>query len=126
MHITINNESREPIYSQIVSQVRLGVASGELEAGHKLPSVRELARTLSLNPNTVAKAYTDLERAGVVRSRRGHGTFISDSLRSLTREEVERFVRDRAESLVAEARRLGLTRQHLLAELIRAFSTIPE
>ena len=119
MNITIDNDSREPIYSQIVSQVKLGIASGKMLAGHKLPSVREMAKILSLNANTIARAYSELERDGVVRSRRGHGTFVTETVKALTREERERFVRDKSEALIAEAKRIGMSKRHLMTELIR-------
>lgn len=66
-----------PIYRQIQDQIRLGIASGQLRAGEQLPTVRALAVELSVNPNTVIKAYNELERDGVVRTEQGTGTFVA-------------------------------------------------
>ena len=67
-----------PIHAQIVAQIRLLVAAGQVVPGQQLPTVRDLAQTLHLNPSTVAKAYAALERAGVIITRRGAGSFVAD------------------------------------------------
>jgi GntR family transcriptional regulator len=73
---TINTGSDTPIYRQITDQVRLAVATGRLTVADQLPSVRALAEELVLNPNTVARAYTDLAREGLIESKPGRGVFI--------------------------------------------------
>ena len=73
----LNTHSGVPIYRQIQDQVRYGIASGQLQSGEQLPTVRALAVELSVNPNTVIKAYTELELAGVVTSEQGTGTFVA-------------------------------------------------
>src|SRR2546425_6542917 len=73
----LNPDSRVPIYRQIEDQVRYAIASGHLKSGEQLPTVRQLAVDLSVNPNTVIKAYTELERDGVVTTEQGTGTFVS-------------------------------------------------
>jgi GntR family transcriptional regulator len=75
--IRIEPLSQDPIFEQISFQVKGAVSRGELEAGDKLPSVRELARELSVNPNTVVRAYDGLERDGVIARRQGTGCFIT-------------------------------------------------
>ena len=77
MLITINNTSHRPIYLQIVDEVRRAIAMGSLQPEDPLPSVRQTAVDLRVNPNTVSQAYRELERAGVVHVRRGRGTFVT-------------------------------------------------
>jgi molybdate-binding protein/DNA-binding transcriptional regulator YhcF (GntR family) len=91
MNFRIDEQSERPIYSQIIEQVRVGVASGELVPGAKLPTVRQLAVDLGVHVNTVARAYSDLERSGVVTTRPGLGTFValqSDDRRLLAERET--------------------------------------
>jgi GntR family transcriptional regulator len=88
MLITINEKSGKSIYEQIVWQVEQLVYLGVLSKGDRLPSVRDLAVEISVNPNTVAKAYTHLENSGVIYSVRGRGTFISGDVREdIVKEE---------------------------------------
>src|SRR5947208_9999828 len=75
----LDPRSGVPIYRQIQDQIRYGIASGLLNLGEQLPTVRSLAVELSVNPNTVIKAYTELERAGVLTTEQGSGTFVSGS-----------------------------------------------
>ncbi len=118
MWFHINSASGIPIYLQLVQQVEQAVASGLLTAGQQLPSVRDLALQLTINPNTVARAYRELERSGVVLTTRGRGTFVADAaaraLAAGRRETVEAFVR----RVAAESRRLGVEPE-ALAELLK-------
>ena len=81
MHFTI--DFSQPLYEQILDQVRSAVAKGEVALGEKIPSVRELAQVLKVNPNTVMRAYQELERDGITEKRRGQGTFITTSPHSI-------------------------------------------
>lgn len=74
---TLSDQSGVPIYRQIQDLIRFGIASGRLRPGEQLPTVRALAVELSVNPNTVIKAYTELEREGIVTTEQGTGTFVS-------------------------------------------------
>src|SRR5262249_36204508 len=74
---SLNPNSGVPIYRQIQDQIRYGIASGRLQPGEQLPTVRALAVDLSVNPNTVIKAYTELERQGVLTTEQGSGTFVA-------------------------------------------------
>src|SRR5262245_53540439 len=74
---SLDQKSGVPIYRQIQDQVRYGIASGSLRAGEQLPTVRSLAVDLAVNPNTVIKAYTELERQGVLTTEQGSGTFVA-------------------------------------------------
>ena len=107
MQIHISQNDGTPIYQQVVSQVKLLVASGRLKDGQQLPVVRKLAEQLLINPNTVARAYRELEAAGIVTSRRGAGVFVSDGGSPLSRKEKNRILNERIDGLLAEATQLG-------------------
>jgi GntR family transcriptional regulator len=107
-----------PIYVQIADQVKRLVASGRLAPGEELPPIRALAERLLVNPNTVARAYRELELAGVVTKRRTAGTFVSEDATPLGRAERLAIVAGRADALLAEARQLGVGLDELL-DLVR-------
>lgn len=107
MQIRISQDDGTPIYQQLISQIKLLISSGRLTAGEQLPAVRKLAETLIINPNTVARAYRELESAGAVVSRRGSGVFVSDSGSPLSRREKNRLLNDRIDALLTEAVQLG-------------------
>jgi GntR family transcriptional regulator len=115
MWFHIDPSSGTPIYRQIVDQVRQAVASGVLRPGDRLPSVREMAVELAVNPNTIAKAYQELERDGVVETPRGKGSFIADRDHTLSREERLRQFTEAADKLVADAYRLGIDAETALS-----------
>ena len=98
-----------PMYLQIVEQVRRAIAAGALRANDELPSVRALALEHLINPNTVARAYLELEHAGLVAKRRGAGTYVSDAARALGEKYRARAVRELLEKAVAAAEEFGLT-----------------
>jgi GntR family transcriptional regulator len=107
MHLQILPASGTPIYLQIVNQMKYLVGSGRLEPGEEVPPIRALAEQLTINPNTVARAYLELERAGVVVKRHGSGTFVADSPPQVTKSQRRRILGQRADALLAEARQLG-------------------
>jgi GntR family transcriptional regulator len=106
IHISANDGV--PIYLQIVNQVKYLVAAGRLVAGEELPPIRVLAEKLLVNPNTVARAYRELEAAGVVEKRRTAGTFVAEGGSPLARRERLKIVTERVDALLAEARQLGI------------------
>jgi len=106
MQLRISPADGAPIYLQIVNQVKYLVASGRLAPDEQLPPVRKLAEQLMVNPNTVARAYRELEAGGVVTSRRGAGVFVSDSGSPLARREQKRILTERVDVLLAEARQM--------------------
>jgi len=113
MWFHIDPSSGTPIYRQIVDQVRQAVAGGTLRPGDRLPPVRDLAVELAVNPNTVARAYQDLERDGVIETSRGRGTFVASGAAKVAEaERVERLgpVLDR---VIAEAYLLGISEDDL-------------
>ncbi|CAH0120494.1 MULTISPECIES: GntR family transcriptional regulator [unclassified Paenibacillus] len=98
----------QPLYEQILDQVRSSIAKGEIELGEKMPSVRELAQQLRMNPNTVMRAYQELERDGLTEKRRGQGTYVTSSL-----ERVQSFRQDLAaryiDTFLDQMKSLGLS-----------------
>lgn len=113
LNIVISTGSNTPIYRQITDQVRLAVATGRLAVSDQLPSVRALAEELVLNPNTVARAYMDLAREGLIESRPGRGVFIIRKRKVFTREEGRRRLEPLIESLIGEAMAMDFTREEL-------------
>ena len=109
MYIQISLTDGVPIYRQIVNQVKYLVASGQLLPGEELPSVRALAQQLLVTPNTVVKAYRELEVEGVLRKRRGAGTYVSESDSPLARDERRKILAQRADILLTEARQMSFT-----------------
>lgn len=101
--LQIATGSSVPIYRQIVDQIRCAVAAGQLAIGDKLPSVRTLAERLVVNPNTVAKAYNDLVRDGVIESRHGLGVFVARRRSIYTRAERVRRLEAALDNFLSEA-----------------------
>ena len=108
MQIHITSNDGVPIYVQIVNQVKQLVASGRLTAGDEIPPIRGLAEQLVVNPNTVARAYLELERAGIVTKRHGTGTYIAEAVRLMAQRDRVKALRPRVDALVTEARHLGV------------------
>jgi GntR family transcriptional regulator len=112
--ITINLTDGVPIYRQIVNQVKYLVASGLLLPGEELPPIRTLALQLKVTPNTVVKAYGELEIAGVIHKRQGSGTFVSERRPQLALRERRRVIEQRIDALLAEAHQLNFTADDVL------------
>jgi GntR family transcriptional regulator len=107
-----------PIYSQIERNLRAAIASGRLRVGDQLPTVRQLAVDLSVNANTVARVYTDLERQGILETRRGVGSFISASpSRARSAGEHQRRLRAFVTRVLADAGAAGFTVEELVTQL---------
>ena len=125
MTIAIDPQSAEPIFEQIVFQVKGAVARGELRPGDKLPSVRELARSASVNPNTVSRSYELLERDGVIVRRQGAGCFIKQAAdNGLLQRERRRQLAERMQRVVTEGYHLGCTADDIRAALDRALADL--
>src|SRR5438132_14030571 len=103
MMFRVRHDSPIPIYEQIVTQVTFGIASGGLEVGTLIPSVRELAQRLLVHPNTVARAFQELERQGVVASRRGRGMEVTPEAPAACRKLRQDIVRGRIREALREA-----------------------
>ena len=103
-----------PVYRQLIDQVRAGVASGTLAAGDQLPTVRQLAVDLAINPNTVMRAYRELEFGGMLETHQGTGTFISDKKIEKKSSERERQLAQMASEFAARAGAAGFTLEELI------------
>ena len=115
MDITINLTDGVSIYRQIVNQVKYLVASGLLLPGEELPPIRTLALQLRVTPNTIVKAYGELEGSGVIHKRQGSGTFVSEGRPpQVALRERRRVIEQRIDALLAEAHQLNFTADEIL------------
>jgi GntR family transcriptional regulator len=118
VQIRISSQDGVPIYLQILNQIKYLVASGRLLPGDELPSIRVLAEQLVVNPNTVARAYRELEAAGIVAVKRASGTFIAEAASPLDRQEQLRILTERVDALLADARQMNVPLEDVL-DLVR-------
>jgi GntR family transcriptional regulator len=114
MQLRISNTDGTPIYQQIVAQVRHLIAAGRLEPGEELLPIRTLAEQLTVNPNTVARAYLELERTGVVTKRHGSGTYVSEMASTVPQREKLKMIRQRVDALLVEAAHLDIELKTLI------------
>jgi GntR family transcriptional regulator len=114
---SLNPINGVPFYKQIILQVEMAIADGRLRAGEQLPTVRSLAVDLQVNPNTVARAYSELEIRGIVATQQGSGTFISDKKVQLSEVERERVLAEVTRSFVTQAASYGFSIRELVAYL---------
>lgn len=108
MQLHLSTSDGVPIYLQIVNQVKYLVASGRLTPDEELPPIRTLAEQLLINPNTVARAYRELELAGVVTKRRTTGTYVSAAGSPLAKRQRIKILTQRVDALLAEARQMNI------------------
>lgn len=125
MQIRISANDGVPIYLQIVNQVKYLVSAQRLLPGEALPSVRKLAEQLVINPNTVARAYRELEAAGVLCTRRGAGVYVSDNGSPLARSEHTKILSERIDVLLAEARQMDVDLDSLIALIHKRSRRLP-
>ena len=111
--IVISTGSKVPIYKQITDQVWQAVVTGKLHVGDQLPSVRALAEELVVNPNTIARAYADLTRDGLIESRAGRGVFIVHKRKVFTHEEGWRRLEPLIDTAIGEGMALDFTHEEL-------------
>lgn len=124
----IRPESGEPIYMQLIRQIKNAVTSGTLPVGTQLPTVRQLAADLVVNPNTVARAYRDLHKDGVLENTQGRGTYVKLASSTLIDAEKTRRLQSMFDQLIAEARLLAVSDEQLqkqLKESLRHYSRQP-
>lgn len=120
----LNLSDPTPLYAQLDRAIRSGISIGRLPADTQLPTVRQLSVDLCINANTVAKVYRDLERAGIVETRRGIGTFIkSPAPKAMAKAERDRLLTVLADRFLAEAASLGFSADQLLAHLVNKQAT---
>ena len=123
--IQVNFNSGEPVTRQVVAQIKWMVASGQLQPGEKLPSVRDLSKQLKVNPTTVTRIYGELSAESVIVLRQGQGAFVSTQSTTTNRVEARKQVRELIRRMLSEAVRLGMNEeaiQKLIATEIKKIS----
>jgi len=115
MEFRIDPSSRLPIYRQLTNQLREAVARGRLKPQERLPSVRDLSRALVVNPNTIARVYTELEREGILNTRPGLGVFVAQPRAELTRKVRKERLLEMLDRLLTEAVHLGFSAEEVIA-----------
>ena len=114
MEFSIDSSSRLPIWQQLCQQVREAIARGKLQPGDRLPSVRELSRTVVVNPNTIARVYTELEREGVLNTRPGLGAFVAEHVSEQSAKVRKERFQEALNHFLTEAVHLGFTAEDVV------------
>lgn len=118
----IDIHSSVAVYVQIENHIQFAISSGQLKATDQLPSVRELSERLGVNPNTVAKAYRDLEVMGLLYTRRGMGVFINKGIEAKCREECRRRIIRRFHEVVSESKAAGMSKKDIVEVIDKSYS----
>ncbi len=113
LHFQIDPHSGIPVYRQLMDQIKYYAASGALQPGNQLPSIRELAKALSVNPTTIVKAYSELEHEGVIVSKHGKGMFVTGQANDMTDTAIHDVLHRLARQLAVEAAQMGATREQV-------------
>ena len=119
MEFQCDTTSRVPIYRQLMDQIRQNVARGRLRPGSRLPSVRVLSRELVVNPNTIARAYTELEREGVINTRQGLGVFVAEPQAELSAAARRERLATALDSFLTEAVHLGFSADEVMSAMAK-------
>jgi GntR family transcriptional regulator len=119
----INNKSPVPIYSQIVEQFKHMTASGKLKTGERVPTIRELAVQLEINPNTVAKAYLELQNIDLLETKQGIGTFVKEALKVTRPDQREEKLNSLIRSQLVDVLRLGYSKDEILKTIKKELSS---
>jgi len=114
MQFRIDNASDRPVYQQIMDQVKRDIALGRLIKNEKLPTVRQLAGQLAINPNTIAKAYRQLEQQGIIVTKAGAGAFVANLDSNLSRSVRRKIISDELERIAVDAFHMQIDRQTML------------
>ena len=109
----IDSRSSTPIYSQIINEVKESIIKGIIEPGDKLPSVRELAEMLTVSPNTISKAYVELERLKIIETLRGKGTFVALDYKPKVEEEKMTKLKKEFKKLLMDAHYMGINKEDI-------------
>ena len=117
LDFSLDAKSGVPFYKQIILQVEMAIADGRLEKGAQLPTVRSLAVDLSINPNTVARAYAEMEIRNIVVTQQGSGTFISDKKVSINAIERERILSQISKEFLTKAASYGFSLEEILQNI---------
>lgn len=126
LHFQLDIQSGVPVYRQLMDQIRYYVASGTLAPGDQLPSIRELAKNLTVNPTTIVKAYGELDHEGVVELRHGRGVFIAASPPAWPEEQRRERLDALSNQLSVEARQMGASDGEVLDSIRRALDSLPD
>lgn len=112
--INIDSRSSKPIYEQIIEKIQENILKGILKPGDKLPSVRELASIITINPNTISKAYIELERMKAIEVIRGKGTFVVENFKPIMDDEKMREIQEHMKKIIIESHHIGLDKAQLI------------
>ena len=115
--LEIDPRSSQPIYEQIINQIKENIMKGIMLPGDQLPSIRQLSSIVIANPNTVSKAYQELERTGVIETIRGRGTFIKNDYKAKRDDEKMNEIKLALKKLIIEMHYMGLTKEDLSQEV---------
>jgi GntR family transcriptional regulator len=119
MEFQVDPTTRVPIYRQLMDQIRLAVARGRLKPGSRLPSVRVLSRELVVNPNTIARVYTELERDGVLNTRPGLGVFVAEPQADLSASARRQRLAEIIDGFLTDAVHLGFSADEVLSAVAK-------
>ena len=122
--IKIDARSSKPIYEQIIDGIKENIIKGVLNPGDRIPSIRELSKIISANPNTVSKAYLELERQKVIETFTGKGTFVTKDYQAITDSERIEALRKSLKDAVVEAHYLGIEKEELINMVIGIYTEI--
>jgi GntR family transcriptional regulator len=126
MMIQINFKSGKPVYLQVVDQVKAAAASGALQPGESLPSIRPLAEELRVNRNTIAKAYTELESQGVIETLAGKGCFLTGNNSLLKKDARRKLLIEEIDQAIVQAHHLQVSRSEFLELARQRYDVIEE
>ncbi|MVX66282.1 GntR family transcriptional regulator [Clostridium chromiireducens] len=122
--LRVDPRSSTPIYEQIEFGIKELILKGALKGGEKLPSVRELSSILTINPNTISKAYGELEREGVIETLRGKGTFITNNYKGKVDEKKMEYISGELKKLILEASYGGISKEEFMKMTLQIFSEL--
>lgn len=114
--INLDYQSRTPIYEQIILEIERYVSLGILKPKEQLMSIRDMATTLGINPNTVKKAYTELENRGVIITISTKGTFVKDNITKVVNSKIDNIIKEIKQNIL-ELEKLGLTKEEILKRI---------
>lgn len=122
--LEIDPRSSQPIYEQIVNQIKENIMKGIILPGDQLPSIRQLSSNVLANPNTVSKAYQELERTGVIETVRGRGTFIRTDYEAKVDKEIMSEIKLSLKKLIIEMHYMGLSKEDLDKEIEKIYQDL--
>ena len=122
--LKIDPRSSTPIYEQIELGIKELILKGGLKSNDKLPSVREMSTILTINPNTISKAYGELERDGIIETLRGKGTFVTDNFKGKVDEKKMDYIQGELKKIILEANYGGISKEEFLKLVLEIFSKL--